>query len=95
MGILKRIAAMFLILGVFASAYGLQRVHEERTRKRETPRVRQEIRRLNGGLSLRAEGPRFVPGQVLIRFKPSLGTQLIEGTLALYGTETIKRIPQL
>ncbi|HUU36660.1 MAG TPA: S8 family serine peptidase, partial [Candidatus Desulfaltia sp.] len=46
-------------------------------------------------LSLRAEGPRFVPGQVLIRFKPSLGTQLIEGTLALYGTETIKRIPQL
>ncbi|MGB7295083.1 MAG: S8 family peptidase [Candidatus Aminicenantales bacterium] len=91
----KRIAVLFLILGLFASAYGLQRFREERTGNRETPRDHQEIRRFKGGLSLQAEGPRFVPGQVLIRFKPSLGTQLIEGTLALYGAETIKRIPPL
>ncbi|MFZ2053218.1 MAG: S8 family peptidase [Candidatus Aminicenantales bacterium] len=97
MGILKRkrIAAILLLLGLFASAYGLQRVREERTRKRETPRDRKEIRSLNGGLPLRLEGPRFVPDQVLVRFKPDLKTQLIEGTLSLYGTETIKRIPQL
>jgi len=97
MTILKRkslvITALLLVL--FASAYGLQRVREERTRKRETPRDHQEIRSLNGGLPLRLEGPRFAPDQVLVRFKPSLGTQLIEDTLALYGTETIKRIPQL
>jgi len=97
MGILKRkkIAALLLLLGLFASAYGLQRVREERTRKRETPGYRQEIRSLNGGLPLRLEGPRFAPDQVLVRFKPELKTQLIEGTLNRYGAETIKRISQL
>lgn len=97
MGILKRkrIAAILLLLGLFASAYGLQRAREERTGKRETPGDRREIRLLNGGLPLRLEGPRFAPDQVLIRFKPNLRTQLIDDTLALYGTETIKRIPQL
>jgi subtilisin family serine protease len=97
MGILKRnkIAAFLLLLGLFASAYGLQRVRDERTGKRETSRDHQEIRRLNGGFSLRLDGPRFAPDQVLVRFRTTLGTQLIEGTLALYGVETIKRIPHL
>ncbi len=97
MGILKRkrIAALLLLLGLFASAYGLQRVREERTRKREIPMVRQEIRSLNSGLPLRLEGPRFAPDQVLVRFKSGLKTQLIEGTLNLYGTSTIKEIPPL
>jgi len=97
MGILKRkkIAGLLLLLGLFASAYGLQRVREERTRKRETPQENRQIRRLKGGRSLRTEGPRFAPDQVLVRFKPDLNTQLVEGILSLYGTETIKRIPQL
>jgi thermitase len=91
----KKIAALLLLLGLFASAYGLQRVREERTRKREIPAQRKEIRSLNGGLPLHLDGPRFAPDQVLVRFKPELKTQLIEGTLNLYGTETIKRISQL
>jgi thermitase len=97
MGILKRkkIAALLLLFGLFASAYGLQRVREERTRKRETPRDQPDIRRLHGGLPLRLEGPRFAPDQVLVRFKSDFRTQLIDDTLALYGTETIKMIPQL
>lgn len=97
LGILKkkRIAVLFLILGLFASATGLQRVREERMRKRESPRERKEILSLNGGLPLQLRGPRFAPDQVLVRFKPGLRTQLIDHTLALYGTETIKRIPQL
>ncbi len=91
----KRIAATLLIFGLFASAYGLQRVREERTRKREVTRERREIRSLTGGFPLRLAGPRFAPGQVLVRFKPDMKTQLIEGTLALYGVETIKSIPEL
>jgi thermitase len=97
MGILKRkkMAALLLLPGLFASAYGLQRVREERTRKREAPAERREIRSLNGGLPLQLAGPRFAPDQILVRFKPDLKTQLVEGTLSLYGTQTIKRIPQL
>lgn len=91
----KKIGALFLILGLFASSNALQRVREERTRGRERTREHREIRSLTGGLPLRLAGPRFAPGQVLVRFKPSMGIRLIEGTLALYGVETIKRIPEL
>lgn len=91
----KKITLLFLILGLFASSYGLQRVREERTRKREVTRERREIRSFSGGQPLRLAGPRFAPGQVLVRFKPGMKTQLIEGTLALYGVETIKSIPEL
>ncbi len=97
MGILqrKRTAALLVFLGLFVSTYGFQRIREERLQKQEKPPDRREILYLNGGLPLPLDGPRFAPGQVLIKFKPGLNTQLVEGILSLFGTETIKRIPQL
>lgn len=93
----KRFAILIVILGLFVSAHGIQRVREERARKRETPQSqeRREILQLNSARFMRTEAPRFAPDQVLVRFKPKVSPQLVEGTLQFYGTETIKRIPRL
>jgi subtilisin family serine protease len=97
MTILKRkslvITALLLVL--FASGYSFQKAREERTRKRATPTIGRTILSLNGGLPLRAEGPRYAPGQVLVRFKPSVSTQFVNATLARYDTKKIKRISHL
>jgi subtilisin family serine protease len=97
MTILKRkslvITALLLVL--FASGYSFQKAREERIRKRATPTIGRTILSLNGGLPLRAEGPRYAPGQVLVRFKPNVSTQLVNATLAKYDTKKIKRISHL
>jgi subtilisin family serine protease len=97
MTVLKRKSLVIttLLLGLFASGYSLQKVREERTRKRATPTISRDIRSLNGGLPLQAEGPRYAPGQVLVRFKPSVSTQFVNATLARYDTKKIKKISHL
>jgi subtilisin family serine protease len=84
-----------LLLSIFASGYGFQKARTERTRKREVPTIRRAIRSLNNGLPLGAAAPRYAPGQVLVRFKPGVKTQLINATLARYDTKKIKRISKL
>jgi len=91
----KSLVITALLFGLFASGYSFQKVRVERTRKRATPTIRRTIRSLNGGLPLRAEGPPYAPGQVLVRFKPEVSTQLINATLARYDTKKIKRISHL
>ena len=91
----KRLVIAALLLVLFASGYGSQKAREERTRKQVTPTIGRTILSLNGGLPLRGEGPRYAPGQVLVRFKPDIRTQLIDVTLARYDTKKIKRISQL
>jgi len=91
----KNLVIAALLLGLLASGYSFQKVRPERTRKRPVPTMRWTIRSLNGGLPLRAEGPRYAPGQVLVRFKPEATTQLVNATLARYDTKKIKRISHL
>jgi subtilisin family serine protease len=97
MTILKRKSLVItaLLLGLFASGYSFQKARAERTRKRAIPTVHRTIRSLNNGLPLRAAGPRYAPGQVLVRFKPGVKTQLINATLARYDTKKLKRISYL
>lgn len=97
MTILKRKSLVIttLLFVLFASGYSFQKAREERTRKRATPTIGRTILSLNGGLPFRAEGPRYAPGQVLVRFKPDIRTQLIDATLARYDTKKIKRISHL
>jgi thermitase len=97
MNLLKRksLAIATLLLVLFASGYSFQKTRAERTRKRATPTTGRTILSLSGGLPLRAEGPRYAPGQVLVRFKPDVRAQLIDATLARYDAKKIKRISHL
>ncbi len=90
-------AAFPLVL--FASGYCLQKVRAEKTKEGAAqparPSSRRTIGSLNGGLPFRMEGPRYAPDQVLVRFKPNVGTQFVNATLAEYDTKEIKRISHL
>jgi thermitase len=84
-----------LLLALFASGHSLQEARPERAGERGASAIGRKIRSLNGGLPLQARGPRYAPGQLLVRFRPSVSTQFIDATLARYGTNTIKKISQL
>jgi subtilisin family serine protease len=91
------LAALTLVL--ISSGSGLQKIRQERNKESQAqparPSVHRAIGRINGGLPVRAEGPRYAPGQVLVRFKPNVSTQLVSATLAAYETQEIKSIPRL
>ena len=70
--------------------------------KREKPiqkRIRHNriktIRSLNPGQPRQHQGPKYSPDQVLVKFKHSLPTGLIESTIAAYDSRGIKKIPRL
>jgi subtilisin family serine protease len=91
----KSLMLLPLLLGLFVSGYGLQKARDVRTRKPISRTPHRTIRSLNGGLPLLADGPRYAPGEVLVRFKPGVSSRLIKTTLARYDTKRIKRIPRL
>jgi thermitase len=84
-----------LLLALFASASSLQEGRPEKAGERGASSGGRKIRSLDGGISSRARGPRYAPGQLLVRFKPSVSAPFVEATLARYGTEKIKKISQL
>jgi len=43
----------------------------------------------------RYQGPLYAPGQVLVKFKPSLSIQSIEETIASYQAKKLDRIPKI
>jgi hypothetical protein len=92
----KRIIFLLLLLSLFVTAFSFQRqrvVREKRQRETYSPCA--EIRSLNAGQPFRLQGFRYVPGQVLVKFKPTLRDQLIEPTIAAYASKKIRRIPRL
>lgn len=95
--VLKRKSLLIaaVLFSLFVSGYGFQKARSERTRKREAPTLQRAILSLNDGLPFRVEGPRFAPGQVLVRFKPEVTTQIVNATLSRYDTRKIKRIARL
>ena len=91
----KKIAFVLLFLGLIVAAFSFQRQKLDRSRPRETRIRPQKIRSLNGGLPFHVQGPRYVPGQVLVKFKPNFQNQLIDATVAAYSAKKVKRIPRL
>jgi len=91
----KRLVITALLLVLFASGYGSQKAREERTRRWVTPTIGRTILSLNGGLPLLAEGPRYAPGQVLVRFRPGATAQFVDATLSRYDAKVIKRVSAL
>ncbi len=91
----KKIAFFLLLLCLIVTAFSFQRQKVERGRQRETRFRPREIRSLNGGRPFHIQGPRYVPGQVLVKFKPTLQNQLIDAAVAAYSSKKIKKIPRL
>ena len=91
----KSLIVAALLLGLFASGDSLQKARTEKAPERAASAIRRTIHSFDGGLPLQTKGPRYAPGQLLVRFKPSVSTQFVNATLAAYGTEKIKRISQL
>lgn len=91
----KKIFFLLLLFCLFVSSFSFQRQRVEKGRQRERITQRREIRSLNEGKPLRLQGPRYAPGQVLVKFKPTLREQLIEATMAAYTTKKIRRIPRI
>jgi thermitase len=92
----KRIVFLLLLLCLLVTAFSFerQRVVREK-RQRETYSTRREIHSLNGGRPFHLQGLRYVPGQVLVKFKPTLRDQFIGPTIAAYASKKIRRIPRL
>jgi len=91
----KKIVFLLLLLSLFVTSFSFQRQRVEKGRQRETFTRHREIRSLNGGQPFRLQGRRYVPGQVLVKFKPNLREQSIEATMAAYTTKKIRRIPKV
>ena len=91
----RKIAFLVLLLSLILTSFSFQRHKVERGRPREVQLRGRAIRSLNGGRPFQKQGPRYVPGEVLVKFKPTLRNQVIEATLAAYSTKKIKRIPRL
>ncbi len=91
----KKIALILLLLSLIVTAFSFQRQKMDRGGHSEVRPRRREVRSLNGGRPFHVQGPRFVPGQVLVKFKPTVQNQLIDATVAAYSSIKVKKIPRL
>jgi len=91
----KKIAFFLLFLSLIVMAFSFQRQKMDRAGQRETHLRPRKIRSLNAGRPFRVHGQRYVPGQVLVKFKPTLQNQLIDATVAAYSSKKVRKIPRL
>jgi len=88
----RKIVFLILLLSLLPSSFSQQKLSVDRQRKKEAPVWKRQVRNLNENWIRHEWGPRYAPGQVLVKFKPSLRPQLIEATLAAYETELLRKI---
>ncbi|MDH7512604.1 MAG: S8 family peptidase [Clostridiales bacterium] len=88
----RRIVFLFLLLSLLPFSFSEQRLRLDRGKKQEATILKRQIRDVSENWIRRERDERYAPGQVLVKFKPSLRAQLIDATLAAYETELIRRI---
>lgn len=91
----EKIIFLFLIIFIFFSTASFQNFRFDKEEKHHPPFFQKEIKSLNKGLPFHSRGNRFAPDQILVKFKPSLETRVIEASIAAYQTKKIKRIPRI
>jgi len=89
----KLVLYLFVIFSIILSTGYTQ----NRFKKKLRPRYRthphhQKIRQLNNGLPLHKKSQKYVEDQILVKFKPSVKSQSIETTLAIYNSKLLKKI---
>jgi len=90
----KSLATTVLVLGLLSLGYSLQKERKEGD-GRAAPTSTRTVRTLAGGLPDRIQGPRYAPGQVLVRFRSTVTAESAAATLARYEATSIKRISHL
>lgn len=91
----EKIIFFFIIISIFFLTVSFQNFRFEKEKERRLPFFRKEIKSINKGLPFHSRGNRYASDQILVKFKPSLGTQAIEATIAAYQAKKIKRIPKI
>jgi len=82
---------IFLIILIFPFSWSYQdsrRPHQDRWKKENSLSLKKIP-------SFRYDGPLYVPGEVLVKFKPSLSEQKIESMIGTYNSRKLKRIPRV
>ena len=93
----KKYTALLIVpvLALFAAGFvlGAQRSFKGKIPGRSiSPRTGRSV---DDRAGLRAGALRYAPGQVMVKFKPTLSEPLLEATSKAYGLEKLDRIPVL
>ncbi len=90
----KKLAALVFVALVLA--LGLFSFQRDRVvQRREEPVQARHLRLLNQGQPFRYQGPRAVPGEVLVKFKSTFSLQSIQATIEAYEIKPMRIIPRI
>lgn len=84
---------LFIIFSIILSTGYSQTKFQKKLRPRyRTHPHHQKIHHLNEGLPLYKKSQKYAEDQILVKFKPSVKSQSIETTLAIYNAKLLKKI---
>lgn len=91
----KKLIFVVLVIALFTSSFGLQKGKDGAEGGLKSAfQVREVLFSEKGPLFL-SQGPRYAPGEVLVKFKPDVTELRVAATIAAYGSRTVKRIPRI
>lgn len=91
----KKIFFLFFIIYTFIFSASFQHHRFDRYKKPQYRFSRPRIQSINNGLPCQLKEKQYVPGQILVKFKPTLSELSIETTITAYQAKRLKRIPRL
>jgi len=86
----KKVLFILLIILIFSFSWSFQN-----RRFPNSDQKSESILSLNKIPPFRYDGPLYAPGEVLVKFNPSLSPQRIEAMIAAYSSRKLKRIPRV
>jgi subtilisin family serine protease len=90
----KLTALLFLGLGLVLWMAASQKEAKVEKKDRSFP-GRGGFRSVNQGLPLQYNGSKYAPGQVLVKFRPTVSAQSVQTTIGAYESRIVRRIPQI
>lgn len=86
---------LILLIFVFLSTISFKSHRIDRERELRTSLNPAVLKSVNNGLPFRSKGGRYVPDQVLVKFKPDVSAPFVEATISAYQAKKIRRIPKI
>lgn len=91
----KSLAFLFSVFFIFFFAANFKQNSFDKGNDRTLPLRRQNQRLAYKGIPFDSSQVRFVPDEILVKFKPSLSIQAIESTIKAYQSKNKGRIPRI
>lgn len=92
---LRKTIFCLLLAGLLPSSFSQQRLRIDREKSRDILFRQDQVRTLDKNWIRPKQGERYRPGEVLIKFKPTLRLEVIEATIQAYGARPISKISGL